>query len=77
MSIVRELLCYVVKSRLFGSDFVGGDMTVDPHNMLLAQSDVYVVVEFYLWFKFYFALFWGIVMYDNKFEKKENNLNQG
>ena len=29
-------------------------------------SDAYVVVQFYPWFKFYFLLFLGIVMYDNE-----------
>ena len=29
---------------------------------------VYVVVQFYPWFKFYILLFLGIVMYDNEFE---------
>ena len=28
-------------------------------------------VQFYPWFKFYFPLFWGMVMYDNEFETKE------
>ena len=56
-------------SRILSSDFIGGKMTVHPDNRLLAQSDVYVVVQFYPWF---------IVMYDNEFEKKkENDLNQG
>ena len=31
---------------------------------------IYVVVQFYPWFKFYFLLFLGIVMYDNEFETK-------
>ena len=35
---------------------------------------VYIVVQFYPWFKFYFLLFLGIVMYDNEFETKENNI---
>ena len=35
---------------------------------------VYVVVQFYPWFKFYFLLFLGIVMYDNEFETKENRI---
>ena len=26
---------------------------------------IYVVVQFYPWFKFSFLLFWGMVMYDN------------
>ena len=33
-----------------------------------------VVVQFYPWFKFYFLLFLGIVMYDNEFETKENKI---
>ena len=33
-----------------------------------------VVVQFYPWFKFYFVLFLGMVMYDNEFETKENNI---
>ena len=36
---------------------------------------VYVVVQFYPWFKFYFLLFLGMVMYDNEFETKANKLN--
>ena len=28
---------------------------------------IYVVVQFYPWFKLYFPLFWGMVMYDNEF----------
>ena len=31
---------------------------------------MYVVVQFYPWFKFYVLLFWGRVLYDNKFETK-------
>ena len=33
-----------------------------------------VVVKFYPWFKIYFPLFWVMVMYDNKFETKENKI---
>ena len=29
------------------------------------------MVQFYPWFKFYFLLFLGMVMYDNEFETKE------
>ena len=34
---------------------------------------VYVVVQFYRWLKFYFPLFWGMVMYmyDNEFKTKK------
>ena len=38
--------------------------------------DVYVVVQFYPWFKFSFLLFLGIVMYDNEFETKEIQVSQ-
>ena len=31
-----------------------------------------VVVQFYPWFKFYFLLFWGTVIYDSEFETEEN-----
>ena len=32
----------------------------------------HVEVQFFPWFKFYFPLFWGMVMYDNEFEPKES-----
>ena len=32
---------------------------------------IYVVVQFYPWFEFYFLLFLGVVMYENEFERKE------
>ena len=35
---------------------------------------VYVVVQFYPWYKFYFPLFWGMVMYDDEFKTKENKI---
>ena len=38
--------------------------------------DVYVVVQFYPWFKFYFLLFLGMVKHDNEFQTREKNLNQ-
>ena len=34
--------------------------------------NVYDVVQFYPWFKFYFLLFMGMVMYGAEFETKEN-----
>jgi len=37
-------------------------------------SLMYFVVQFYPWFKFYFPLFWGMVMYKNAFEIKENKI---
>ena len=38
------------------------------------ELHVYVVVQFHPWFKFYFLLFLGMVMYDNDFETKENKI---
>ena len=35
---------------------------------------VFVVVQFYLWFKFYCLLFLGIEIYDNELETKENKI---
>ena len=35
---------------------------------------IYVVVQFYSWFKFYFPLFLGMVKYDNEFETKGNKI---
>ena len=38
------------------------------------RSGIYVVVQFCPWFKFSFLLFWGMVIYDNEFETKKNNI---
>ena len=43
-------------------------------SLLIHFLSVYVVVQFYPWFKFYFPLFLGMVMYDNDFETKENKI---
>ena len=32
------------------------------------------MVQFYPWFKFYFLLFLGMVMYNNELETKENKI---
>ena len=34
-------------------------------------SNILFVVQFYPWFKFYFLLFLGIVVYDNEFEQRK------
>lgn len=41
---------------------------------LILWLHVYVVVQFFAWFKFNFPLVWGMVMYDNVFKTKENKL---
>ena len=40
-------------------------------------KDVYVVVQFHHWFKFYFPLFSGLIMYDNELRTKGKKFNQG
>ena len=47
------------------------------HGALTSQSGeeavhVYVVVQFFPWFNFYFLLFLGMVIYDNELKTKEN-----
>ena len=32
------------------------------------------MIQFYIWFKFYFLSFLGMVLYDNDFETKENKI---
>ena len=44
------------------------------YNKSLYQLRVCVVVQFYPWFKFYFPLFWCMIMYDNEFETKEHEM---
>ena len=41
---------------------------------VLSTKIVYVVVQFYLWFDFYFVLFGGLVMYENEFELKQKKI---
>ena len=38
------------------------------------KTGVFVVVQFYPWFKFHFPLFLGMVMYDNEFKTKGNKI---
>ena len=45
-----------------------------PLPSLFCVAVVYVVDQFYPWFKFYFPLFWGMVIYDNEFETRENKI---
>ena len=49
-----------------------------PLTSIFCVEVVYVVVQFYPWFKFYFPLFWGMVIsaviYDNEFETRENKI---
>ena len=53
----------------------GGLRHAYKHDLFLfVWHCVYVVVQFYSWFKFYFPLFLGMVMYDNEFETKGNKI---
>ena len=45
-------------------------MCMLAHAVQNMEEGVYVVVQFYPWFKFYFPLFWCMVMYDKEFETK-------
>ena len=45
-------------------------------NFVHKGNHTHVVVQFYPWFKFYFPLFCGMVMYDNEFKIKENKFKQ-
>ena len=41
----------------------------------ISSVHIDVVVQFYLWFKFYFpSMFLDMVMFDNVFETKENEI---
>ena len=42
--------------------------------ILPADMWSYVVVRYFLRFKFYFLLFWGMVMYDNEVKSKEKKI---
>ena len=44
------------------------------HIFLYTNFIYNVVVQFYPSFKFYFPLFWGMVMCDNEFETKGNKI---
>ena len=37
-------------------------------------NNVYVVVQFYPWFKFYFLLYLGMVISDTEFQTEENTI---
>ena len=58
------LVCFVFPFGPFWS-------SIRPYNSVRC---VYVVVQFYPWFKFYFLLFSDMVMYDNEFETIENKI---
>ena len=54
-----------------------GKESVDAFDLFLRfpiykfKGSIYVVVQSYLWFKFYFPLFLDMVMYDTEFETRE------
>ena len=53
---------------IFSSNFPGNESNKEANK----QNNMYVVVQFYPWFNFYFPLSLGMVMYDNEFETKGN-----
>ena len=52
------------------------DVTLITVSMFLPQELIWmnVVVQFYPWFKFYFLLFLGMLMYDNELKTKGNKI---
>ena len=46
------------------------ELTLLKHLFYLSSRLIIVVVQFYPWFKFYFLLFLGFVIYDNEFKKQ-------
>ena len=58
---------FKVKTRVVSSSIIMCEI-------LTFRFGTYVVVQFYPWFKFYFPLFLGMVMYDNEFETTENKI---
>ena len=47
---------------------------IPPRLVQTYEIHIFVVVQFYPWFKFYFLLFLGMVMYDNDLQTKENKI---
>ena len=56
--------------------YAGMPRSEDGDDAILCRLEfhVYVVVPFYLWFKIYFPLFWGMIIYDNEFKTKGNKI---
>ena len=53
----------------------GSYLSTNDSPALTSKALVYMLwFNFFPWFKFYFPLFWGMVMYDNKFKTKENKI---
>ena len=50
-------------------------MYVDGMCITYSVHVLYVMVQFYPWFNFYFPLFLHMVLYDNKIKTQENKQN--
>ena len=61
-------------STLMGPSGYTLEITLNLVHNFFSFSHVYVAVQSYPSVKFYFLLFWGIVMYDNEFKTKENKI---
>ena len=55
-------------------DFLKVMLFLAQHSVEHCCDIVSVVAQFYPWFKFYFLLFLGMVMNDDEFQTKENNI---
>ena len=59
-----------MSGKVFNERFVNSSLANSPS----VCTCINVVVQFCPWFKFYFLLFWGMVIYDNEFETKKNKI---
>ena len=48
------------------------ESSVDELDHSLTETEIYVVLPFYHWFRFSFLLFLCMLMYDNELETKKN-----
>ena len=64
-----ECLVQTILARKSGKPVYG--MSFFLIKVKASQFYIYVVVQFYPWFKFYFLSFLGMIMYDNEFGTKE------
>ena len=47
------------------------NINLEPFSVFDVLFGIFVVVQFYPWFKFCFPLFWGMVMYDNGLKQRK------
>ena len=68
-----QVQAYIWRGNLM-EDFLRYEFGGLIHGGLIFRILRYFVVQFYLWFKFIFLCFGGMVMYDNEFETKGSKI---